>query len=190
MLKIYAAQKKIIVIAFLVVLVFSLTWIFIYSPSQKKKGQLKTKLFGIENQIEEIISIIGNFKTATQGRKLLEERLRQLDSKFPQHEEECLRMLSDLARKPYIDIISIRPQAKTTFLDTDSQKIEIEGKVCQGIFVTIEMRGSYKDLVNYLTSLEESLPAYITIERLRIKKEITGSAKLNIMLDLNLFLLS
>ncbi|MCK5178342.1 MAG: hypothetical protein KAR32_02345, partial [Candidatus Omnitrophica bacterium] len=81
-------------------------------------------------------------------------------------------------------------QPKVDFLDEDAQKVEIEGRVCQKFLVSIEIKAIYGDLVEYVDNLKESLPAYITIERMRIRKETSGARQLSITLDLNLYLLS
>ena len=76
------------------------------------------------------------------------------------------------------------------FLDENNQKVEIEEKTCELVPVTIEMKCFYKDLVKYIETLKKSLPAFISIERLRINKDKSGIPRLNIVLDLNLYLLS
>ena len=121
---------------------------------------------------------------------LLETRYKELNSKFPEKEEGALGALSDLAKKHKIEIRSIRSQPKSFFLDENAQKIEIDGKVCQIFLVSMEIRTSYRDLVEYIDALKEYLPAYVTIESMRINKEASGSLKLNVALDLALYLLS
>lgn len=190
MRKISSAQKKINIVTATGVLAFLMLWGFLYLPSIKVVKELKSELNGIQDQIRQIEGkVTGDGKTK-QGIRELEVRYQWVNSKFPEKEEKALRMLSDLAKEFKIDVLSIRSQPKVDFLDEDAQKVEIEGRVCQKFLVSIEIKAVYGDLVEYVGTLKESLPAYITIERMRIRKETSGARQLSITLDLNLYLLS
>ncbi|MCK5081268.1 MAG: hypothetical protein KAR31_00040 [Candidatus Omnitrophica bacterium] len=190
MRKISSAQKKINIVTATGVLAFLMLWGFLYLPSIKVVKELKSELNGIQDQIRQIEGkVTGDGKTK-QGIRELELRAQWVNSKFPEKEEKALRMLSDLAKEFKIDVLSIRSQPKVDFLDEDAQKVEIEGRVCQKFLVSIEIKAIYGDLVEYVDNLKESLPAYITIERMRIRKETSGARQLSITLDLNLYLLS
>ena len=188
--KLTAQQKKIITTVAVITVPFVICWLFVYLPTRGMVNQLKAELNNVQNQIQQIEAMIEKGKTIEEGIKSLKERYVQIDSKFPEREEEGLRLLSDFARKQNIGIVSIKSQPRTAFLDKDSQKVEIEGKSCWQLSVSIEMKSGYADLLEYLKNLKESLPAYATFERLRINKDPSGMAKLNITMDLNLYLLS
>ena len=99
-------------------------------------------------------------------------------------------MLSHLTRDLNIELVSIRPQQKRACLDENRKEIEIEGKIMRTLSVSIGLRCFYKDLAKYLKALRENLPVFITIERLNIKKGRTDSPRLNVTLDVKLYLLS
>jgi hypothetical protein len=147
-------------------------------------------LSSIEAQLREVEIIFGQAKTVDEGMKSLGERYWELNKKFPQEEEEALKMLSVLARNLNIEIVSVKVDPKIIFLDENSQEVEIEGKTCQVAHATIEMRCFYKDLVKYIGTLKKNLPAFINIERLGIVKDKSGMPRLNIILGLNLYFLS
>ena len=184
MKKISPSQKKIITVASIVMLVFLIAVFFIYVPEVKKLGQLKGELLNIQNQIQKIQ------KLAEGGIELLREKSRQIDSKFPDSEKEGLSLISDFARKSNIEIISTNAKPKTPFAEEDKEKEEIEGKSCQVVSIAMEMKGDYKDLVRYIETLKESLPAYVTVERLSTHSDTQGSSLLTISLELKLYLLS
>ena len=177
-------------IAVVIIAGFVVLGFLVYSPIKGKVSGLRGDLTNIDSQIKQIETTVDPHRTVEEERKILEERCAKLNSKFPAKEEESLRMLSDFARKMNISVLSTRSQPKTSFLDADKQKVEISGKICQKILVTMEMKGSYKDFLKYLETLKESLPAYLTIERLRMSKDSSGMPVLNINLDINLYLLS
>jgi Tfp pilus assembly protein PilO len=76
------------------------------------------------------------------------------------------------------------------FFDANRKKAEIDGKNCQLLSVSIAMKSSYKDLFAYIQTLKELLPAYVTIERLEMGRDASGTSKLNVSLDLTMYLLS
>ncbi|MCK5179844.1 MAG: hypothetical protein KAR32_09965 [Candidatus Omnitrophica bacterium] len=190
MRKISLAQKKINIITAVGVLVLCMLWGLLYLPSKKAVNELKSELSGIQEQIRQIEGKAAGSGGTGRGIMGLEERYRWVNSKFPEKEEKALRMLSDLAKESSIEILSIKSQPKVDFLDENSQKVQIEGRVCQKFIVTIEMKALYGDLVEYVNILKESLPAGITVERMSIRKDVSGMRQLSIILGLNLYLLS
>lgn len=190
MKKLSLPQKNMLVLIFTVVCAFVVFCFFVYFPTWNSIIQIKENLSNVENQIREIEAMVGKSETIDESKSTLREMFTHLNSKFSQDEKESFKMISDFARKLNIGIISIRPTPRTPFLDTDNQKIIVEGKVCQKIGLSMEMRCSYKDLVEYIKALKESLPAVFAVERLKITKDTAATVKLYITLDLNLYTLS
>jgi len=169
-----------------------LTGVFIYAPTLRKVGLLKNELMVAQNQIEQIEAAVGGGPSIsiTEGIKLLKDRHSKLDMKFPSREEEALRLVSEFARARGISIISMKSRPKTEFLDVENKSVGMEEKICRILPVSIELTSSYKDLGQYIEILNESLPAYVTIEKLKIRKESGTASDLRIILELNLYLLS
>ena len=161
-----------------------------YFLAAKHIDSLRTELSGIENQIQQT-EVSDVSEPLGQRMNSLEEKSLELDSKFPAKEEEALRFLSDFAKKSAMDVISSQFQSRKDFLQPpENKKIEAAGKTCQSFLLTMEMKGSYKDFLEYLASLKKSLPAYMTVERLKMIKDPSGAFQLNITVDLNLYLLT
>ena len=99
-------------------------------------------------------------------------------------------MLSNFAKMLNIELLSVKPQSKAVFVNDDGRPVEAEGKTCRVVPVSLGMRCSFRDLLRYLETVEKSLPAFVTVERLRVERDKTDVLKLNILLDLNLYLLS
>jgi len=183
--RISSAQKKIIIIGILITAVFIAAWFFMYLPSKNKIEQLKGELDEINNQIEQIESMVAKNKTIGEGIQLLKERYRQLSDRFPEKEEKALTVLFDLASKADIDIASVRSQVKGPCKPV----VSIEGKSCQQLPVSLQINGSYRNLVAYIELLKKSLPAYVTFGKLVVKRGSQASA-LSISLDIRIYLLS
>lgn len=162
-------------------------WFLIYLPNQKSALKIKSELYALEEQVKIIEEILSKTKTIESSRKLLEARFQRLTNKFSSKEAEALKMLSELARRVNIEVISVKPQPKKPFLDEDNRKIEIAGKSVQVIHVYMEMKCFYKDLARYLELLNENPLALEMIKRLKITREKPTTRRLNIVLELDLY---
>jgi len=190
MKKLNPSQQKNIIATVITVAVLIAAGVFIYLPEHNKLDQIKEQLTAVEYQIRQVQGAADTNKAIEEKIKALQARYQFVESKFPSREYEALRLLSDFARKVNIDILSIRSEPKAMLLDEDQQKIEADGKVCQKLPVSVELKCRYQDLLIYMAMLKESLPSYVMVEGLRVRKDETGASKLNITLDLILYLLS
>jgi len=186
--KISPAQKKIILEVVVALAAFLLFLLFAYLPSRKTVKTMTSELEDAERQIQQIEAMLGSARSMDEGIQLLNKRFQQLDSKFSSGEEDSVRLLSEMARKLNVELISIKPQPKAVFLDENNQAITIRGKPCQRMLISLDMRCSYKDLVRYLRYLRDSYPMLVGIERLRIAKDQSGALKLNASFDTELYL--
>lgn len=184
------SQRKIIIVTAAAVAVAALLSLFVYLPAVREISLLKGEVSGIQGQIEQIEANVGQGHSIAEGIEALKNKYRALDAKFPAKKEEALGLLSEFARKCNITIVAIKSQPKVEFLDAKDQKVEIEGKICQILPVSIEVRSNYHDLGKYLEMLGESLPAYVTVEELNIHQESGGIPNLRVTMELNLYLLA
>ncbi len=190
MKKISLSQQKIIAITVIILLALFIAWLVVYIPAQDNVSQLKRELAGVENQIHQIEALVEKGKTIDEGIRIFQERYQQLTAKFPPREEEGLKVLADFARKQNIEVVSTDSQGKAPCRGENQQEIEAEGKKCQVLLISMEMRGSYRDLVQYLETIKKELPVFITVERLSIARDGYGPTRLRVILSLNLYLLS
>jgi len=181
-------QKRIIIISSAGLFVFLFLWVLLYFPSLKKIKSLKSQFISTQQQIQAIEKLLAGPKGRDEALVLLRERQQYLNTKFPQKEEEALRFIPELARKLNIEVISLYPGLKTEFLESGS-RVLIDGKMLNYMPITMEVRCYYKDLVKYLSDLEESLPAFITVVSLNLQKENQVIGKIRANLELNLYLL-
>lgn len=190
MKKIILSQNTAVNLTGAAVLVLLALWLPMYRSAGRSINQLRSELTATENQIRQIEAGADKGLSLRERGRSFDTNAQPIDSQFPQQKEESLRLLSEFARKLNIEIVSLRSQPTAACLDIDKKKIAIEGMGCQRLSVSVELRGSYKDLLKYIETLKESLPAYFTAEKLRMAKDISGASRLNITLELNLYLLS
>lgn len=184
------AQKKILLISGGVLLAFLIFIFVVYVPSKNAARSIKSELEGIDSQIQVVEVFLSSAGSMSGGLERLKERDQYLIDKFPPKEEAALQMLSGFAKKLNMEVASIVPQPKEDYVYGNSGKVEIEGKTCQRIPVALEIKGSYKNLVEYIETIRGSLPAYVVIEKLKIVKNKEELSKLKIVLDMSLYLLS
>jgi len=164
-------------------------WVFVYLPSRQKLKELKNEFSIVKNQIRQIEGMFGKGEKMERDKRMLEVQYQNINSKFPEKEEEALGMLSDIAKKFKTKVYSISSQPKVFILDEVGKKLEVQGKFCQKILILMKIKASYRDLSEYIDALKESLPAYITIESFVIRNDASGSLKLAVDLNLVLYLL-
>lgn len=184
------SQMKFFFISGVTVILIIAPWLWVVLPIEHRSIKLQQELQEVQSRIRKIESLVEKGQSLKETTVLLEERYRRVSSQFPAQEEESLELLSNFAQQRYLKILSVRAQPKTDFWDEDRRKLEIEGKVLQKISVSMEMRGFYKTLINYITAIKEELPAYVMIEKLSLRKEDSSSMSLDILLEITLYLLA
>ncbi|OGX08685.1 MAG: hypothetical protein A2Z88_11510 [Omnitrophica WOR_2 bacterium GWA2_47_8] len=174
-----------------VLVVLLLAGALFVGPRRNYLTQLKKQHAAIQNEIVQIESNFSDRRSLQEGIKSFEEKMAALNSKFPAKEEESLGLVSELARKRNIQVLSVKSSPKAFFMDENQQQVMVDGKICHKILISVDMKSTYEDLIDYIKALKDSLPAYVTVENLRINKDLSAtSAVLNISLDINLYLLS
>lgn len=184
-----AAQKRIFIFLGGTILVLLAVWSLVFLSVKGALAKIKNDLADVNSQIKQIETNIEPGKDIDELNRALENRFRQLNSKFSKKEEDALRLLSDFARKFNVGIVYIRSQPKVFFLDSSQQKVTLEDMSCYQFLISMEIKSSYRDLLKYLETIKESLPAFVVVERIRINKDPYGTPVSNIKLDLNLYLL-
>ena len=182
-------QKKIIIMSAVGLFIFLLLWTFLYYPSSKEIANLKGELASTEQQIQGIEMFLVGSKSRDEAIRLLKQKQQYLSNKFPQKEQESLRLISEVARNMNIEVISLQPQSRTEFLDASGKQVIIEGKIVNYLPITLEAVCFYKDLVKYALELKNNLPAFINVNNLNIKKDNQTTGKIRVSIEFNLYLL-
>lgn len=188
--KLTQSQQKTLIAGAIIVAIFFLAWMLLYFPQAHKLNSLKSEFAATQIHIRQIETMMAADKNFGSGLELLIESLNKLNSKFPQTEKESLQAISDLARKVNLNVVSTQSQPKTSFLDAQSQLVEIEGKKSQMVSVSVELKGNFKDFGKFLLLLKTALPAYVSLEHVSLQSDGALAPILSISLVLNLYLLT
>ena len=182
-------QKKIIIISASVLFVFLLFWVFLFFPAAKEISMLKSELVSTEQQIRSIEILLAGAQSRDEAIRLLKQKQQYLSNKFPQKEEESLRLIPEIARKMNIIVISMQPGSRAELLDAADKQIIIDSKIAKYLPINLEISCYFKDLVKYTLELKTALPAFISVNSLEIKKENQLTGKIRVQIEFNLYLL-
>jgi len=183
------SQKKIIIITCVGFFVFLLLWIFLYLPASKEIRNLKSELVLTEQKIQGIEAFLVGAQNRDEAIRLLKKSQQYLSNRFPQKEEESLKLIPEFARKNKIEVISLNPGSKMEFLDESGKQLIIDGRKAFYLPITMEMDCFYKDLVKYLLELKSDLPTFVSVISLNVKKEDQLTGRVRASVELNLYLL-
>ncbi|MFH1190691.1 MAG: hypothetical protein V1670_00635 [Candidatus Omnitrophota bacterium] len=183
-------QKKIVIISASVLLIFFLFLVCLFMPASKQMRALKNELISTQQQIKSIEMLLAGAQSRDEAIRLLKEKQRYLCNKFPQKEEESIRLIPEMARKMNINVISVQPGSKTVFLDAAGKQVMIENKVVYYLPIALEASCYFKDLVRYIFELKATLPACVSINSLEINKENQLSGKNRVNVEFNMYLLN
>lgn len=190
MKKLLASQKKMTIVAVLVMAVFLVLWAMAYLPAKARFKSIKLELASVEAQIADIESVAQGARSLDEGIVIVETKFNRLKDRFPSAEEETFKMISNFAQKLNVHLTSIRPSPKKSLLDENQAEIKVMGKTCSTIFVAISAKCRAGELVKYLEMLDRNLPAFTTIERLQVSRDPNNTGVLNVNIDMNLYLMS
>lgn len=182
-------QKKIIIVSVSLLFIFLCLWVFLYLPSSKEIALLKNELISTEQQIQSIEILLTGSPNRSEAIRLLRERQQYLNIRFPQKEEESLKLIPEIARKMNIAVTSLEPGSKTEMLDDAGKQIMIENKLASYMPISLEVVCNFKDLVKYTLELKTALPAFTSVNSLEIKKVNQSTGKIQVHLEFNLYLL-
>ena len=190
MKKLLASQKKMTLVAAIVIAAFLVVWSMIYLPLKARFNNIKVQLAAAESQIQDIESVAKGARNLDEGIVMVEKKFDSLKSRLPSTEEEALRTISSYAQKLNIRLVYIRPSPKRALLDENQAEIKVMGKTCYAIFFTISARCRASELVRYLEMLDKDLPAFTTVEKLQVNRDQGNTGILSVNIDMNLYLMS
>lgn len=182
-------QKNIIIISAVLLFVLLLLWVFLYFPGSKEIAGLKIELALTQQQIKSIEELLSGSQSRDEAIRVLKQRQLYLSNKFPQQEEESLRLIPEVARKMNISVVSLRPGSRGEFLDQSGRQVVIDGKTASYLPITMEVVCFYKDMVSYLAELKNVLPAFISVVSLNVVKDNQLNGRVRSTIGFNLYLL-
>lgn len=111
------------------------------------------------------------------------------EGRFPSREEEVLRMINGAAKEGKVDLQSIHSLPRSPALGEDNMPFLVGEKTCQQVVISLDLKGTYSDLIRYLELLRKKLNVVYIIEQARLSKVSPDTSELRLKLTLKIFLL-
>lgn len=160
-------------------------------PMHEKAISIKADLRTAEKEVAAIKEGYGKGKSASEAVKSIMSEIRRLEARFPKKEEVILKDLSDFASKNGVEVISMKPK-KTDVADIGGVVINLEDVSVQRMSIAMTARAPYKKLGDFIISLYEKFPAYVTVDSIRMKSPANAKTPwiLDAEIELTSYLLS
>lgn len=182
------AQKKIFMIAAAGLAGFVVLWLVFYRPVAREVRTAQTELEEMTARIQEIESFVDKNNSVDDQVLLFQKQYEAINARFPSDEKETIRFLSETARLSDLTVVSVQSFPKAEFHDEDGKGVQIDAKKCYTAQVSMEFKGAYRSVVDYLEKLKDGMPAYFTVQSLRMNKGAVRD-ELNVVLGVTLYLL-
>ena len=162
-------QKNIAIMAATVLVTFLIFFFVIYSPKSRSVRNLKNQYDSLDKDIREIEGLSSG-KTLDEALAMFDKESKELDAKFPSNEETTIKLLTSYASKAGIDITSLSPES----IKTSNIQGNIPGYSLMELSITMDLKGDYKSIGEYLNMLEKEFPTYVKINSISMAKEKSG----------------
>jgi hypothetical protein len=168
------------------ILVFVLFLVLFHLPQKERTEQLQQEVAAIKQEVADVLADKGAAVSLSEFMSAIKEEHRQIRGKFLHSEGEVIREVSNLVFMSGLDILSIKSSLQK--LDKQEEQIfsNLEGEV-KKIYVQLELRGYFFQLVSFLETLREKIILFHNIDSLDINKK---EGKINIGLGGNFYFLS
>jgi len=184
-------QKKIMIKAGIILVVFLVVWLFFYIPLSKRAKSILSETLAIEEEIRMIESLTGGQEIIGETIISLKERLARLMNKFPKGEEEAIKEASLFAKKTKVEIVLLEFSPKKAVFDNQRKPIIVDGREFRKVSFTLELICTYEELLRYFELLKNDLSAFISINRLSMHRiKDFSDKKLKVKVNFDIYLLS
>lgn len=159
-------------------------------PANSRSKELNKEIYQANLLIKQIENDKERLVPVDQRISELKTMKTELSNIFPDHEEESIGLLTQLAKNNSLEILSLRPEIKKSITTQSKTPLDIDGKEFGSIFISIKMKGNYEHLMEYLKNVREKIPSLITIESMRLTQTEETENNLTITLNLNVYVAS
>jgi len=160
------------------VLVLSITvlFLFIYAPKSAKLKKLKNELAMIEASMNKVHAIIGEKEDLGKGILRMRQEADVYDAKFikPKEISGLLQELAQEARLQNLEVVSMQPSEFFLSYSDKGNTLSVDGQECNIINIEMNLIGSYRSLIEYMSILEAKPAQYLLINRFNIERQTTS----------------
>ena len=160
------------------VLVLSITvlFLFIYAPKSAKLKKLRNELAMIEASLNKIHAIIGEKEDLGKGILRMRQEAGVCEAKFikPREISALLQELAQEARSQDLEVVSMQPSEFFLSYGDKGNTLSVDDQECNTINIEMNLVGSYRSLIEYMSILETRPTQHLFINRFNIERQATS----------------
>jgi len=170
-IKFDAKDKKNIVTGGIILLAVVVTLQFIYLPKHRQVKRLGEEYKEAVKEINDLYNFIGGREDLKDNIISLRKKLTLLESAFPSEKEvsDIIRQLNTEAKRFNVNVISLKPENFTIYKDHEGKELKIADYFCKCMPLTLSVKSRYRDLGEFLMSLETNKSPMISVDEVNIK---------------------
>lgn len=155
--------------------------------ARQEAARVDRELVALKKQISHSL---GQALSLEQALKDIQKSMQAWEKKLPPREEDVISAVTAAAKEQRMDLLSIHSLPKTVYLGEDNLPISVDGKTCYQVVMSLDLKGNYHQLVNYVEAMERKIPVVFTIEQMQINKIAAEPGRLSIKITFKLYLLA
>lgn len=147
-------------------------FVFLYLPQHQKVNRIKKQIDLMQEQIDLTKTMLGDLSQLGLVLGKMQQEMSLFEKRLPAKKQisSILSELSNLAKKSEIDVVSINPEKPIQVISDDGEVVKIDQNTLSSIKINMNLKGSYKELADYLKRVQESLNIFAAIDKISITR--------------------
>ncbi len=178
-------QKILFLTIFIIFVAILIFWLYIYSPGKDKVKEMQKELAKVKADVAEIDQLIGGRPMLDEVYRKLHDRHTKLDKLIPRDDKAALRVISSLAGKSDIEVMSFKPSEPVLA----PLPVKLKTGTSMKMSVSMQLKCTYRNFGGYLNTLKEN-PAtnLLMIDRIIMSKaRRQEDDRLTVVMDATLY---
>ncbi len=164
-------DKKNIVTGGIILLALLAALQFIYLPKHRQVKRLGGEYKEMAKEINDLYNFIGGCEDLKDNIIDMRKKLTLLEGAFPSEKEvsDIIRQLNTEAKRFKVNVVSLKPENFTIYKDHEGKELKISDYFCKRMPLTLNVKSKYRDLGEFLMSLETNKSPMISVDEVDIK---------------------
>jgi Tfp pilus assembly protein PilO len=183
-------RKDIIIVSIFVLFVLSV-FQFIYFPKVREVKRLNSEYVKAKAEIEGLYDFIGGEANLKDNIIKIRKERHLLEQAFPYEKDvsNIIRQLNEEAGHFKVNVISLKPKNLEITKGENGEELEIWNYFCKCMPLVLKVESRYKDLGEFLISLETKKSPMISVQEVNIGKDEDIAPRIKADIELMAYLL-
>lgn len=187
----FKKDKKVIIKISALFIGLIVLFMFLYLPQHKKVNKVKKQIEAMQEQIDITKNMLGDLSQLRLVLGQMQQEMVSFKKRLPDQKQisSILSELSNLTKHSKIEVVSIKPEKPAHIKNDNGEVVKIDQDTLSSIKVKMDLKGSYKELADYLKRVQESLNIYAAIDEISISRVDDVYPKLKAKFTLTIYLI-